>query len=412
MKSQIVNRVAFLTRRLIHGPPGNAKLTIEQIDSILKSQEKSFKVANDPTTQIHRIDSNSLASNTPSEDAQFQTILKDNSVAVGVIDGHWSNHCANLVSYALPHYIEKFLEEDKRKMTLAKAFESLDNALMALPFKALPELSNTPGEIINVDPEKKKEAIIHSLPTFSGACALASYINGDDLYVAHAGDWYSKDNHSRAVLGSVNNGKWKARALTEDHQPSNLRELFRLNKEHPGEENFVVSGSPPRVLGGMMPSRAFGDARYKYSLKDQERIDALVHGVPLLTYATMRPHHLKTPPYMTASPDIAHVKITADTMFLVMATDGLFDMLSNSELVGHVAHYLTQPPERDSNAATYVLRKALSSGKNEEFLSRMLTVSPKHSRSYRDDITLQILFFKPSILMIDNVNSQDLQRCS
>ncbi|KAJ3315924.1 Pyruvate dehyrogenase phosphatase catalytic subunit [Boothiomyces sp. JEL0838] len=404
MKKQIV-RVAFLTRRLIHGPPGNPKLSTEQIDSILKSQEKSFKVSNDPNSQIHRIDSNTLASNSPSEDAQFQTILKNNAVAVGVIDGHWSNHCANLVSYALPHYIEKYLDEDKRKITLAKAFESLDNALLALPFKALPELSNSPEEIMAIDPEKKKQAIIHSLPTFSGACALTSYVSGDDLYVTHAGD-------CRAVLGLLSNGKWKAKALTEDHQPSNLRELFRLNKEHPGEENFVVSGSPPRVLGGMMPSRAFGDARYKYTLTDQERIDALVHGVPLVTYATIKPHHLKTPPYMTASPDIANIKITPDTMFLVLATDGLYDMLCNTDIVAHVATYLNSPPARDSNAATYLIRQALSYGKNEEYLSRMLTVNPKHSRSYRDDITVQIIFFKPSILMIDNVNSQDLQRCS
>ncbi|KAJ3271519.1 Pyruvate dehyrogenase phosphatase catalytic subunit [Terramyces sp. JEL0728] len=405
MCRHIVNKVVFLSKRFIHGPPGNSKLSKEQIDQILKSQEKSFKVGTAFESQIHRIDSNTLASNNPTEDCQFQTILKDNSVALGVIDGHWTNHCANLVSYALPHYIEKYLNEDKMLITLSKAFQSLDNALLSLPWQALPELSNSPEEIKNVDPEKKKQAIVQSLPAFSGACALTSYVNGDNLYVAHAGD-------CRAVLGSVNDGKWKAKAITEDHQPSNLRELFRLNKEHPGEENFVVSGSPPRVLGGMMPSRAFGDARYKYSLEDQERIDALVHGLPLMNYATIRPHHLQSPPYMTAVPEIAHVKITPDSMFLVMASDGLFDMLSNSEIVGHVANFLTRPPERDSNAATYLIRKALSHGKSDEYLSRMLTVNEKHSRSYRDDITIQVLFFKPADLMIDNVDCKDLERCS
>lgn len=97
------------------------------------------------------------------------------------------------------------------------------------------------------------------------------------------------------------NNKLKPITLTSDHQPSSLLELSRLQKEHPGEDDTVAFSSgdgPLRVLGGMMPSRAFGDARYKWSLEQQKTIDTLLTNVPIETNSWVRPPNLKTPPCM------------------------------------------------------------------------------------------------------------------
>lgn len=97
-------------------------------------------------------------------------------------------------------------------------------------------------------------------PALSGSCALLSFYDSRSklLRVACTGD-------SRAVLGRrAANGKWTATPLSEDQTGGTTSEAERLRREHPGEPNVVRNG---RILGGLEPSRAFGDASYKWSLE-------------------------------------------------------------------------------------------------------------------------------------------------
>lgn len=209
-------------------------------------------------------------------------------------------------------------------------------------------------------------------------------------------------NPSRAVLGVYDKAKdiIKGRALTEDHQPSNLRELSRIHNDHPGEENTVVDNpgrGPLRVLGGLMPSRAFGDARYKYSLDDQAKIDVLLEQGKTYSYSWHKPPNLFTPPYVTATPEVFRMTIGENDKFLVLATDGLYDSLSSGDVAEHVADYLNGNTI-DDNAATHLIRKALEEGKGQQHLSRVLSLPPKVSRRYRDDISVQIVFFESAKL--------------
>jgi len=106
-----------------------------------------------------------------------------------------------------------------------------------------------------------------------------------DLYVACVGD-------SRAVAGvwepsEDGKGHWRIEVLTEDQTGRNPSELARyvptrillsstddlylksIRSEHPkDEEDYVIREG--RVLGGLEPSRAFGDARYKWPRAVQE----------------------------------------------------------------------------------------------------------------------------------------------
>jgi serine/threonine protein phosphatase PrpC len=49
--------------------------------------------------------------------------------------------------------------------------------------------------------------------------------------------------------------------LTQDHGAENPDEVVRMKAAHPGEEDTVLIRG--RVLGGLMPTRSMGDARYK-----------------------------------------------------------------------------------------------------------------------------------------------------
>lgn len=46
----------------------------------------------------------------------------------------------------------------------------------------------------------------------------------------------------------------------------------------------------------------------------------------------------------------------------------------------------------DKNAATHLVRNALG-GKDQDMLSALLTLPAPYSRRYRDDLTVQVIFF-------------------
>ena len=281
-------------------------------------------------------------------------------------------------------------------------------------------------------------------PALSGSCALLSFYDSrsKELRVACTGD-------SRAILGRRGaSGKWTATALSIDQTGGTASEDARLRAEHPNEPHVTMNG---RILGGLEPSRAFGDAVYKWSKETQDKIKSSYFGRSPSKY-------LKTPPYVTAEPVITTTKVEPGKGdFVVMATDGLWEMLTNEEVVGLVGQWLekqatSQPhaqpqpgsglatastwlqswfrqqsahlpiehhddgetsgqrapirqqqwgvpagqDERfvveDTNAATHLVRNALG-GKDQDMLCSLLTLPSPYSRRYRDDLTVQVIFF-------------------
>lgn len=273
-------------------------------------------------------------------------------------------------------------------------------------------------------------------PALSGSCALLSFYDSRSklLRVACTGD-------SRAVLGRRSaSGKWSATALSVDQTGGNPDEAARLRKLHPGEDHVVRNG---RVLGGLEPTRAFGDASYKWTREVSERLRSQFFGRSVSPL-------LKSPPYVTAEPVVTTTKVEPENGdFVVMATDGLWEMLTSEEVIGLVGKWIeTQaasttsnaqfnsvwstmfggqkgglPVEatkangkgdgqktpirlqqwgvspdddrflvQDKNAATHLIRNALG-GKNQEMVSALLTLPSPFSRRYRDDLTVQVIFF-------------------
>ena len=193
---------------------------------------------------------------------------------------------------------------------------------------------------------KSKRAAVELLaPALSGSCALLSFYDARTqlLRVACTGD-------SRAVLGTRSAsgaGRWVATPLSEDQTGGTPSEAARLRVEHPGEEYVTHRG---RILGGLEPSRAFGDAVYKWS-RDTAM---LVRGKFL---GKNPPSLSRTPPYVTAEPVVTTTRVSpGQGDFVVLATDGLWECLTNEEVVGLVGRWLdAQPasalPGRDGSSA-------------------------------------------------------------
>ncbi|XP_066335152.1 probable protein phosphatase 2C 74 [Miscanthus floridulus] len=125
-----------------------------------------------------------------------------------------------------------------------------------------------------------------------GACAATAVVKGGDLYVAHLGD-------CRAVLSRDGS----AAALTADHTCAAEDERARIEREG----GYVSrSGSGVwRVQGSLAVSRAFGDGALKQ--------------------------------WVVAEPAVTRVPLAAGCEFLVIASDGLWDKISNQEAVDVVS---------------------------------------------------------------------------
>lgn len=135
-----------------------------------------------------------------------------------------------------------------------------------------------------------------------GTTAVIAYFDGKSkLYVANVGD-------SRAVLSR----KGKAIAMSIDHSPKDQIEEERI-KAHNG---FITSG---RVQGLLAVSRTLGDS-FLY-------------------------------PYVTPEPFINVIELSADDEFLILACDGVWDVLSNDEAV-----QIVRPIIRDPMMASMKLR--------------------------------------------------------
>ncbi|KAF5363748.1 hypothetical protein D9756_000190 [Leucocoprinus leucothites] len=333
---------------------------------------------------------------------------------------------------------------------IAEAFARLDHELINAPLRILAN---------NLDEESKKNKTIPDLsqhplaltsmePAVSGSCAIMAAFDtvNRDLYVACTGD-------SRAVVGAWEpsedgKGQWRIEVLSEDQTGRNSNEAERMRSEHPADESEYVIREG-RVLGGLEPTRAFGDARYKWPRPVQETLSQAFmvgNGKPLRP----PPALFKTPPYVTARPVVTHHKFTFPSStstipseanqkpirFLVLATDGLWDQLSNSEVVSLVAGHLSglkgtipkstlpslvpvktgsssgvdgksasvvQRKEeaaqegswafKDENLSAHLIRNAFGGG-DEGALRRLLSIPAPYSRRYRDDVTVTVVWWQ------------------
>jgi pyruvate dehydrogenase phosphatase len=146
-----------------------------------------------------------------------------------------------------------------------------------------------------------------------------------------------------------------------------------MRAEHPGEPNVVMNG---RVLGGLEPTRAFGDAIYKWTKDTQDRLKENYFG---RTPSKM----LKTPPYVTAEPVITTTEVQPEKGdFVVLATDGLWEMLTNEEVVGLVGQWLDVQSKQaeGGNGTTGTWLKGLFGGGQ-----KALPVEPANTEGSSED---------------------------
>lgn len=142
---------------------------------------------------------------------------------------------------------------------------------------------------------------------FAGTTALAAIVTGQLLVVANAGD-------SRAVLSRAG----KAIELSSDHKPLNERSRISAAGGYVCPEE--------RINGELTVSRAIGDYH-------------------LTNLKVCKNNALEGP--LTAEPDVKSYELDDEDEFLIMACDGLWDVVSSQQAVTYAASRLRQ----DNNPA-------------------------------------------------------------
>ena len=342
------------------------KLTPEQATQKLRKNEESYLVGRG--RGVVRYDVVQIPSNNPIEDDHAEKIVEvpqsvtrpppdsasSDWMFWGVFDGHSGWTTSAKLRQVLISYVARELNNTYKSALTDPSLtvptpQSIDTAIKR-GFLALDhEIVHASVNKITTNTKQKSAAAEVLAPALSGACALLSFYDSSSklFRVACTGD-------SRAVLGRKNpkTGKWTATPLSEDQTGGTPSEMSRLRAEHPGEPDVVHRG---RILGGLEPSRAFGDASYKWSREVQTRMKKFFFG-------RTPSSAIKTPPYVTAEPIITTTKVDpGQGDFVVLATDGLWEMLSNEEVVGLVGQWLEQQSSRTGSSTTSWAKSFFSS---------------------------------------------------
>ncbi|PNY24301.1 Protein phosphatase 2C [Tolypocladium capitatum] len=380
----------------------------------IREQAQSFVFANG--RHRGRVDVVRVSSNNPVEDEWAVGVGTGpgggEALYVGVYDGHAGWATSAVLKQALIRYVSGALgrlapssDGDSIDGAIADAFTRLDDRIMAAARQATESAAVDPGAA---------SAVRALAPALAGSCALLSVYDAasSTLRTAVTGD-------SRAVLGawSPGAGAFRAEALSRDQTGFNEDEVRRLDAAHPGELADMIDAKSGRLLG-IAVTRAFGDHRWKWPNDAVAAAQARLFG-----YAP-RPRS-RTPPYMTARPEVTTRRVSpAD--FAILASDGLWDVISNADAVACVERWLAAkkagrpegvtpaPSEltvgddgyaswkatpRDfaiedlDSAAVCLVKNALGGRRRGMFCGAMTAYSPL-SRYVRDDITVQVIFFR------------------
>lgn len=364
-------------------------LTPEQATRKLRSLEQSYSIGRG--RGVVRYDVVQIPSNNPIEDDHAEKIVEISQTVTpakdgapsrdwmfwGVFDGHsgWTTSAKlrqKLISYVARelNVVHKSALADP-KLSVPSP-NTIDEAMKRGFVKLDYDIIHT--SVQKVLSNKTKTASTELLaPALSGACALLSFYDSSSkqLRVACTGD-------SRAVLGRKgSSGRWIATALSEDQTGGTPSEMARLRKEHPGEPEVVLHG---RILGGLEPSRAFGDAAYKWTRDLQNQIRKHFFG----RSPTAR---LKSPPYVTAEPIVTTTKIEPENGdFVVLATDGLWEMLTNEEVIGLVGRWLEKQKSTTADSGPLAWAKAFTGRSDKELPVEKLNTASQGEEGQRAPI--------------------------
>mmetsp|Transcript_59293 Transcript_59293/g.105406 ORF Transcript_59293/g.105406 Transcript_59293/m.105406 type:complete len:658 (-) Transcript_59293:58-2031(-) len=250
--------------------------------------------------------------------------LEELGVYFSVLDGHGGTQVADLAKEKLhKNILQQFRQkqvqpasrDEKIKACIKEAYSATDKEILALSERKKFELVGSTCV----------SALLHGNPKLGTALRLV---------IANCGD-------SRAVLCRAG----QAVAVSEDHKPTRIDEKKRI--ERVGGLVLQVRGAW-RVATSTNPNSMSKAARREYQ--------------GLAMTRSLGDLHFKKPiPLAIAEPEIQIIPLSDKDLFLVLATDGVFDVMENQEVIDLALRHWNDAEE----AAKNIVRTAYKRGSED-----------------------------------------------
>ncbi|KAI3442986.1 Protein-serine/threonine phosphatase [Psidium guajava] len=278
---------------------------------------------------------------------------------VGIYDGHGGSEASWFIRDNLFCNIKKLVSEHQEVSAnvIKKAFLATEECFLSMVKKNW-----------------------HNKPHIAsaGSCCLVGVISNGTLIVANAGD-------SRAVLGRAvkNSKRMTPIQLSEEHNVSLESVREEVRSLHPHDQQIVMLKHKIwRVKGLIQVSRSIGDAYLKRAEFNRE---------PLPRKFRLPEPFLK--PILSSEPSVSVHRLQPEDHFLIFASDGLWEHLSNQRAVDIVKNYPRKGIARRLIEAT--LKEAAK--KREMRYSDMKRIESGVRRHFHDDISVVVLFLDPRL---------------
>ncbi|KAK4725535.1 hypothetical protein R3W88_028314 [Solanum pinnatisectum] len=269
---------------------------------------------------------------------------------VGVYDGH-GGHDASRFS---------FDNLSRHLITLAREKGTIDEEVLNNAFTA------TEDGFLSI---VKREFHVDPGIASTGCCCLVGVIWRRTLYFANLGD-------CRAVLGHTGRfNRIVAEQLTNDHNVRIKEVRDELRALHPDNPNIVSRvGSSWCVKGIIKVTRAIGDAFLK-------KPEFALGAEPLRR------------PVLRADPSVSSRNLQPCDRFVIFASAGLWDLLSNEEAVQIVHTY-----PRQGIARRLVLSAMNVAARARKKYDDLMNYDKGVRRALHDDITVVVIFIDHNML--------------
>uniref|UniRef100_A0A7N0UG41 protein-serine/threonine phosphatase n=1 Tax=Kalanchoe fedtschenkoi TaxID=63787 RepID=A0A7N0UG41_KALFE len=273
---------------------------------------------------------------------------------IGVYDGHGGPETSRYVNDQLFQHLKRFTTEQKSMSVevIRKAYQATEEGFLSMVTKQW-----------SVKPQ------IAAV----GTCCLIGVICDGILYIANVGD-------SRAVLGRAvkATGEVIAIQLSAEHNVAIESVRQEMHSLHPDDSHIVVlKHNVWRVKGLIQISRSIGDVYLKKAEFNRK---------PL--YAKFRLREPFRRPILSSDPSISEHELQPHDQFIIFASDGLWEHLSNQEAVDIVQNH------PHSGIARRLIQTALQGAakKREMRYADLKKIGRGIRRHFHDDITVIVVF--------------------
>ncbi|XP_010530717.1 PREDICTED: probable protein phosphatase 2C 63 [Tarenaya hassleriana] len=289
---------------------------------------------------------------------QSQVFTSASATYVGVYDGHGGPEASRFVNMHLFPFMHRFSREEGglSEDVIKRAFKATEEEFCHMVERSLPM--------------KPQMATV-------GSCCLVGAISDGTLYVANLGD-------SRAVLGRKVSGEKTKRVVAERLSTDHNVAVEEVRKEvkalNPDDSHIVVyTHGVWRIKGIIQVSRSIGDV---YLKKPEFYRGPIFQQRGLGSPAPLRK------PALTAEPSVLVRKIRPQDLFLIFASDGLWEQLSDEAAVEIV---LKNPR---AGIARRLVKAALEEAarKREMRYEDMAEIERGIRRHFHDDISVIVVY--------------------